>query len=420
MKRQIFLLSLLSSLTVAAQEHHDWEDNHVLQINREPARAYFIPYDKQKGDRQLSLNGTWAFRWTKTPDERIKDFYRTDYDVASWKTLSVPANWEVNGYGTPIYISAGYPFKIDPPYVMKEPKKEWTTYEERNPTGQYKRTFTLPDGWQKGQTFLRFEGVMSAFYVWINGEKVGYSQGSMEPSEFSVTPYIKKGINQIAIEVYKYCDGSYLEDQDFWRFGGIHRDVLLYHTPDIRLRDVAVRASMDGILQINPQFSVYGGETGDDYHLVATLSDGNSTVGCDSVAASEVLDLTHKAARMNEWYPQRGYRKFNRMEIKVNNPHLWSTESPYLYTLCLQLQKSDGTIIEQVNQKVGFRTIRIEDGQLLINGKPIKIRGVNRHEHDPYKARVMTEELMLKDLKLMKAAHINAVRMSSATPWGCM
>lgn len=412
MKRQIFLLSLLSSLTVAAQEHHDWEDNHVLQINREPARAYFIPYDKQKGDRQLSLNGTWAFRWTKTPDERIKDFYRTDYDVASWKTLSVPANWEVNGYGTPIYISAGYPFKIDPPYVMKEPKKEWTTYEERNPTGQYKRTFTLPDGWQKGQTFLRFEGVMSAFYVWINGEKVGYSQGSMEPSEFSVTPYIKKGINQIAIEVYKYCDGSYLEDQDFWRFGGIHRDVLLYHTPDIRLRDVAVRASMDGILQINPQFSVYGGETGDDYHLVATLSDGNSTVGCDSVAASEVLDLTHKAARMNEWYPQRGYRKFNRMEIKVNNPHLWSTESPYLYTLCLQLQKSDGTIIEQVNQKVGFRTIRIEDGQLLINGKPIKIRGVNRHEHDPYKARVMTEELMLKDLKLMKAAHINAVRLA--------
>lgn len=413
MRTVIISLCSLCCLSISAQqEHHDWEDNHVLQINREPARAYFIPYGEKAGDRMLSLNGDWKFRWTKTPEERIKNFFRTDYDTSGWKTLAVPANWEVNGYGTPIYISAGYPFKIDPPYVMREPKKEWTTYEERNPTGQYKRTFTLPDGWQEGQTFLRFEGVMSAFYVWINGERVGYSQGSMEPSEFNVTPYIKKGVNQIAIEVYKYSDGSYLEDQDFWRFGGIHRDVLLYHTPNVRLRDIALRASMDGVLQMNPQFSVFDDETGDDYRLVATLRDGDRPIGTDTVAAIEVLDRTHKASRMNEWYPQRGYRKFNRMEIKVNNPHLWSVESPYLYTLCLQLQKGDGTIVEQVTQKVGFRTIRIEDGQLLINGQPIKIRGVNRHEHDPHQARVMTEELMIKDLKLMKAAHINAVRLS--------
>ena len=396
----------------AAQEHHDWEDNHVLQINREPARAYFIPFGQQQGDRMLSLNGDWQFRWTKTPDERIADFYRTDFDASAWKTLAVPANWEVNGYGTPIYISAGYPFKIDPPYVMREPKKDWTTYVERNPTGQYRRTFTLPDAWQGGQTFLRFEGVMSAFYVWINGQRVGYSQGSMEPSEFNVTPYLQRGDNQIAIEVYKYSDGSYLEDQDFWRFGGIHRDVLLYHTPDIRLRDVAVRASMDGILQINPLFSVYNGETGEGYRLMATLLDGSATVGSDSVAASEVLDLAHKASRMNEWYPQRGYRKFNRMQIKVDNPKLWSAEHPNLYTLKLELKSSDGQTIEHVTQQVGFRTIRIEGGQLLINGQPIKIRGVNRHEHDPHRARVMTEELMLQDLRLMKAAHINAVRLS--------
>jgi len=396
----------------AAQEHHDWEDNHVLQINREPARAYFIPYGQQQGDRMLSLNGDWQFRWTKTPDERIADFYRTDFDASAWKTLAVPANWEVNGYGTPIYISAGYPFKIDPPYVMREPKKDWTTYVERNPTGQYRRTFTLPDAWQGGQTFLRFEGVMSAFYVWINGQRVGYSQGSMEPSEFNVTPYLQRGDNQIAIEVYKYSDGSYLEDQDFWRFGGIHRDVLLYHTPDIRLRDIAVRASMDGILQFNPQFSVYNGETGEGYRLMATLLDGSVTVGSDSVAASEVLDLAHKAARMNEWYPQRGYRKFNRMQIKVDNPKLWSAEHPNLYTLKLELKNPDGQTIEHVTQQVGFRTIRIEGGQLLINGQPIKIRGVNRHEHDPHRARVMTEELMLQDLRLMKAAHINAVRLS--------
>ena len=416
--RKILLgaLALLVSTTLSATEHHDWEDNHVLQVNREPARAYFIPYGEQTGDRMLSLNGEWRFRWTKTPLWRIKDFYRTDFDDRDWIMFPVPANWEVNtgshSFGTPIYVSAGYPFKIDPPYVMSEPKREWTTYEERNPTGQYRRTFTLPAGWQDGQIFLRFEGVMSAFYVWINGKKVGYSQGSMEPSEFNITPYIKKGENQIAVEVYKYSDGSYLEDQDFWRFGGIHRDVLLYHTPDIRLRDVAIRASMDGVLQVNPQFSVYNNENGDGYHLVATLLDGTTTVCCDSVATQEVLDLQHKAARMNDWYSQRGYRKFNRMEMKVAHPKLWSVEHPYLYTLCLQLQKADGTVVEQVTQKVGFRTINIKNGQLLINGEAIKIRGVNRHEHDPYRARVMTEELMKQDLQLMKAANINAVRLS--------
>ena len=417
------LLTLLGPFVqTIAQEHHDWEDNHVLQINREPARAYFIPFGKQEGDRMVSLNGQWQFRWTKTPEERIKDFYRTDFDASSWTTLSVPANWEVNGYGTPIYISAGYPFKIDPPYVMKEPKKDWTTYVERNPTGQYRRTFVVPEGWvccrttatngTGGQTFLRFEGVMSAFYVWINGQRVGYSQGSMEPSEFNVTPFIKPGENQIAVEVYKYSDGSYLEDQDFWRFGGIHRDVLIYHTPDVRLRDVAVRASMDGVLQINPQFSVYNGETGEGYRLVATLLDGSSIVCCDSVATDEVLDLAHKAARMNEWYPQRGHRKFNRMEMKVDNPHLWSAESPHLYTLLLELKDLDGKTVERVSQQVGFRTINIKGGQLLINGNAIKIRGVNRHEHDPYTARVMTDERMLQDLRLMKEAHINAVRLA--------
>ena len=414
--RTILLSLFISFVSLSsAQSHHDWEDNHVLQINREPARAYFIPYGVKAGDRTLSLNGDWKFRWTKTPDEMIMDFYSTDYDASNWKTLAVPANWEVNGYGTPIYVSAGYPFKIDPPYVTREPKKEWTTYEERNPTGQYKRTFTIPADWQEGQTFLRFEGVMSAFYIWINGKKVGYSQGSMEPSEFNVTSFIKKGENQIAIEVYKYSDGSYLEDQDFWRFGGIHRDVLLYYTPDIRLRDVAVRTMQDQdgwTLAINPQFSVYNGETGDNYRLLATLFDGNSPVCCDSVATQEVLDLQHKAARMNEWFPQRGYRKFNRMEMKVEKPRLWSAEEPNLYTLQMELQDMNGKTVERVTQKVGFRQINIRGGQLLINGQPIKIRGVNRHEHDPYTARVMSEERMLQDLQLMKAAHINAVRLA--------
>ena len=414
----LILLSLIIAPVTLADDHHDWEDNHVLQINRESARAYFIPYAEHPGDRTLSLNGTWKFRWTKTPEERITNFFLTDFDDSQWTSFPVPANWEVNGYGTPIYVSAGYPFKINPPYVMDEPNKEWTTYEERNPTGQYRRTFTLPVDWHDGQTFLRFEGVMSAFYVWVNGQRVGYSQGSMEPAEFNITPYIKKGENLVAVEVYKYSDGSYLEDQDFWRFGGIHRDVLLYHTPNVRLRDVAVRTvpfhqGTVWSLMINPQFSVFQGETGEGYNLVATLFDSSGNqVGHNMVAASEVLDLEHKAARMNVWYPQRGYRKFNRMEILVDNPHLWSAESPYLYTLHLQLKNHDNKSVESVTLKVGFRYIRIEEGRLTVNWQPIKIRGVNRHEHDPYTAHVMTEERMLQDLKLMKAANINAVRLA--------
>ena len=417
MRKVLFAISfIICHLSLCkAQVHHDWEDNHVLQVNREPARAYFIPYGVNKGDRMLSLNGDWKFRWTKTPDEMIMDFYQTDYDVSAWKTLVVPAVWEVNGYGTPIYVSAGYPFKIDPPYVTKEPKKDWTTYVERNPTGQYKRTFMLPAAWESGQTFLRFEGVMSAFYVWVNGKRVGYSQGSMEPSEFNVTKYLKSGENQIAVEVYKYSDGSYLEDQDFWRFGGIHRDVLLYHTPDIRLRDVAVRTTEEKngwLLAINPQFSVYNGETGEGYRLVATLMDGKTSLNCDTVAVNETIDLEHKAARMNEWFPQRGHRKFERMTMTVAKPKLWTAEEPNLYSLRLELQDAAGRNIETTSLQVGFRQINIRNGQLLINGQAIKIRGVNRHEHDPYTARVMTDERMKQDLQLMKEAHINAVRLA--------
>lgn len=266
MKIYTLLFGLLLFSQLSAQTVHDWENHHVLQINREPARAAFTPFHAQKGDCSICLDGTWKFHWTPVPDERIAEFYQTDFNDKDWVSFPVPANWEVNGYGTPIYVSAGYPFKIDPPRVMGEPKVGYTTYKERNPVGQYRRSFQLPAGWEaRGQTFLRFEGVMSAFYVWINGERVGYSQGSMEPSEFNITNYLHAGENQIALEVYRYSDGSYLEDQDFWRFGGIHRSVHLLHTPDIRIRDYAVRTLpvstdyQDFILQIDPQFSVYRG-----------------------------------------------------------------------------------------------------------------------------------------------------------------
>ena len=303
---------------------------------------------------------------------------------------------------------------------MGEPKVDYTTYKERNPVGQYRRSFQLPAGWEaRGQTLLRFEGVMSAFYVWINGERVGYSQGSMEPSEFNITNYLHAGENQIALEVYRYSDGSYLEDQDFWRFGGIHRSIHLLHTPDIRIRDYAVRTLpvstdyQDFILQIDPQFSVYRGMTGKGTTLQGVLKDASGReIATLKGDVEDILDLEHKAGRMNEWYPQRGPRKLGRMSATIKSPKRWTAETPYLYKLHLTLLTAEGEVIEQVEQSVGFRSVEIRNGQLLVNGAPVRFRGVNRHEHDPRTARVMSEERMLQDILLMKQANINAVRTS--------
>lgn len=416
------LISIFSCFTVGLSAQvgiPDWENHHVLQINREPARAAFVPFGDEAGDRSLCLDGEWKFRWTPVPDERVTDFYRVDFDDSAWTDFPVPANWEVNGYGTPIYVSAGYPFKIDPPRVMGEPKETYTTFKERNPVGQYRRTFEIPAGWEaSGQTFLRFEGVMSAFYVWLNGQLVGYSQGSMEPAEFNISSYLTAGKNQLAVEVYRYSDGSYLEDQDFWRFGGIHRSIHLLHTPDIRIRDYTVRTLPDAsyqnyTLQIDPQLRVYGRESGKGYSVQAVLTDADGMPQASlSCSAEEVLDLEHKASRMNEWYPQRGPRKMGRMTVELKNPKLWTAETPYLYRLHLTLQDSAGRVVEQIHQPVGIRSVEVKGGQMLVNGRPIRLRGVNRHEHDPRLGRVMTEQRMLQDILLMKQGNINAVRTS--------
>ena len=437
----LFLLSAptVSQVVKADNFSHDWENHHVLHINRLPARAAFVPYRQKVGDSSYSLNGEWKFRWTPVPDERIFDFYRTEFDDSGWEDFLVPSNWENRGYGTPIYVSAGYPFRIDPPRVMGTPKEDYTTYKERNPVGQYRRTFTLPAHWEgDGEVLLRFDGVMSAFYVWINGEKVGYSQGSMEASEFNVTRYLQKGQNQIALEVYRYSDGSYLEDQDFWRFGGIHRDITLIHTHKVAFRDYTVRTLPakpgcydDFILQVDPAFVVRQGELGVGYRAKAELKDmqGNVVEMTDlegrqvsglEVDVPEVLDLEHKASRMNLWYPQRGPRRMGRMQAIVKSPHRWTAETPNLYKLHLTLMNQKGEVVQQIEQRVGFRIVEIKNGQMLVNGAPIRFRGVNRHEHHPVNARVMDEQTMLQDILLMKQANINAVRTShypNVTRW---
>jgi beta-galactosidase len=399
--------------------NRDWEDQSVLHRHREPARAAFFGYKSKAGDRQLSLDGLWRFHWTRTPDEQPQNFQATDFDDTQWELFPVPGDWEMNGYGTPIYSSSGYTFKIDPPRVMGEPRKDYTAYVERNPTGIYRRTFTVPDEWQGQEVFLRFGAVSSAFYVWVDGQQVGYSQGSMEPAEFRITDYLSsQKLHQLTLQVFKYSDGSYLEDQDMWRLAGIHRSVTLYATPRIRIRDVGVRTILDASyedaqLVIHPEIEVLKGLRGEGFHVEARLYDAGNQMVLDSVLTSDaatMLNLDHKAAIMNDRTPQRGYPKWGWLQTTVKNPHKWTAETPYLYTLRLALVDTLGQTVEQVSQRVGFRSLEMRGGRLLVNGTPIRLRGVNRHEMDPETGHVMTEERMLQDIMLMKQANINAVR----------
>ena len=413
---------------------HDWEDQSILQINREPARADF----HHAGE--ISLNGEWKFNWSLTPDEQPDGFWQPDFNDSSWKTFPVPADWEMNGYGTPIYSSSGYTFKINPPYVMTTPKEKYTAYVERNPTGVYRRTFTIPAEWQDKEVYIHFGSVSSAFYVWVNGQRVGYSQGAMEPAEFRITPYINpspnpsrgrgvqkasprgglEGVNHITLEVLKYSDGSYLEDQDQWRLAGIHRGIYLYATEKIRIRDFGVRTILDkdyrdAQLIIHPELAVSEGQRGEGYYVTAALyaPDGQEVIAPSLIGRAEggsILNLDAKGSILNDRTPQRGYPKWGWLTATVKNPKKWTAETPHLYTLELLLKDSLDQTVQRITTKVGFRQVEIKDGQLLVNGIPTRLRGVNRHEMDPRTGKVMTEELMLRDIRLMKQANVNAVR----------
>ena len=416
--KHIILAAALALATAAQAQQHDWENQYVLQQNRMPARAAFMPYLNGKGDMQMSLDGEWKFNWTKTPDEQPADFYSLSFDDTGWTTFGVPGDWEMNGYGTPIYSSSGYTFKIDPPYVMREPKKTYTAYTERNPTACYRRTFSLPASWKGKEVFVRFGAVSSAFYLYVNGQQVGYSQGSMEPAEFCLTPYLKEGDNMMAMKVMKYSDGSYLEDQDMWRIAGIHRSITLFATPKIRIADFGVRTLIDddyrdAELVIDPKLSVCGDEKGKGYRITAMLYDADGKAVTDTAlwyAAEPMLNLDKKGKILNQRNPQRGYAPYGWLKATIKNPHKWDAEHPYLYTLKLALTDSAGTTVERAETKVGFRKVEIKDGMMLVNGKQVRLRGVNRHEMDPETGHVMTEERMVEDIRLMKQCNINAVR----------
>ena len=250
----LVLVNFLAGGPVCAADAPDWENEQVIHINTEAPRATFVPFPGASaalaGNRKSlpffrSLDGAWKFNWVPKPEERPTNFFQTDFDDSAWKTIDVPSNWEMKGYGVPIYLGSGYPFKMDPPRVTDEPPTNWTAFAQRNPVGSYRRTFELPADWTGRRVFIHFDGVESAFYLWVNGQRVGYSQDSRTPAEFDLTDYLQPGTNQLAVEVYRWSDGSYLEDQDKWRMSGIFRPVYLYSTANARIRDFAVRTELD-------------------------------------------------------------------------------------------------------------------------------------------------------------------------------
>jgi beta-galactosidase len=404
-----FVLALTRS-TIAqtsALSVPDWENPRVFGIGKEPPRANYMPFPADAaalgaGSSSLveSLDGKWKFHWVKSPELRPVDFYKPDYDVSGWKEISVPSNWEMQGYGTPIYTNITYPFKRDFPKVTDTPDDHsWTAYSQRDPVGSYRREFTVPESWAGHEVYLLFAGVNSAYYIWINGDKVGYSQDTRMTSEFDITHRLKPGENIIAVEVYRWSDGSYIEDQDFWRMSGIFRDVTLVARTPVHVHDFQVKTPFDTEYQ-NATFRLSAS--------VQNLEPNNAaaTLEAKLLNASGITVFT----AMRKVSVTAGKDAELAIEQPVAAPKKWSAETPYLYRLLLTLKDAKGNVLETIPWRVGFKQSEIKGNQILLNGKKLMIKGVNRHEFDPDLGQVMTRESMIADIKLMKQNNINAVR----------
>ncbi len=400
----IFMLGFLHS-QIYTQENNDWENPEIIGHNKEPAHCTLMPYEvfktalegmKKASSFFKSLNGKWKFNWVSKPADRPLDFYKLSYNVSKWKDISVPGNWQMQGYGRPIYTNVRYPFKKNPPYIQ----------HDYNPVGSYRREFEIPEEWKDREVFIHFDGVESAFYLWVNGKKVGYSQGSRTPAEFNITEYICRGRNVLAVEVYRWSDGSYLEDQDFWRLSGIFRDVYLFSTPPVHIRDFEAVCSLDdeyhdAVLKITARVRNYSNSGFESQKVeVSMLDAAGKYVGPDVLMEGSTK------------YIAPGAESTIKMKAHVTNPLKWSAEKPNLYTLLIALKDSEGMVLEVERTNFGFRKVEIKDGQLLVNGSPILIKGVNRHEHDPDTGHYISLESMVRDIKIMKQFNINTVRTS--------
>ena len=379
------------------------EDPEIVGINKLPAHSSFFPFENlelsksnnvNKSDRYISLNGYWHFKWSKNPSTRPEDFYKISFNTNKWDTILVPSNWQLQGYGLPIYVNIPYPFSYssnpNPPDIP----------DNYNPVGSYKRFFNIPESWTPKDVIIHLGAVKSAFFIWINGTKVGYSQDSKLPSEFNITPYIKKGINEISLEVYRWCDGSYLEDQDFWRLSGIERDIYLFTKEKFTIEDFKIVADLDssvsnGLINLEVLLSSY------DYVNFKGLLD-------IEILKNDDL-LFHNSSKIS--FNNKKQIQLNYIDT-IYNIKPWSAETPSLYQLNIVLKNQHQKTITAVSKKIGFKNVKIENSQLLINGKPILIKGVNRHEHDMHNGHVISKLNMKEDIIIMKENNINAVRTS--------
>ena len=396
----IRFLSIITLLGITqinlGQKLEDWEDSNVFAINMLEPHAIFYVFDQpeeamkndwRQSDCYQSLNGAWKFNWSVAPPKRPKNFYQPDYDVSGWDEIKVPSNIELQGYSAPIYTDVPYPFDPNPPFVPID----------HNPIGSYKRKFTVPANWKGKQVNIHFGAVNSAMYLWVNGQKVGYGEGSKTPMEFDITKYLQEGENDLAVELYRFCSGSYLEDQDMWKMSGIERDVyLVARTPD-HIRDFFVHASLtnnytDGVLNVDVELNR---NTKEKLNVGIELFDG-----------SEVIARTKQMANGTQ-------KELNlALEQPITDVKKWTAETPNLYNLRITLYDAQMNVLESTIRSIGFRTSEIKNRQLLINGQPVTIRGVNRHEHSAINGNILSEEDMIRDIRLMQEHNINAVRAS--------
>jgi beta-galactosidase len=386
------------------------EDPECIGLNKELNHATLMPYaslkEALKANRHASsyarnLNGLWKFNWVDWPQKRPVNFYKTNYDVSGWGDIKVPSCWQIEGYGTPYYSNYNYIFQKDFPRVMSTPPVNFTAYQERNPVGSYRKNFEVPADWDGRRIFLTFDGVDAGFFLWINGKKVGYSVNSRNAAEFDITKYVKPGNNMVAVEVYRFTTGSYLEDQDMFRLSGIFRNVTLWSSAQEHIRDYFIKTTFDpqfrnAKMQVSTKVKNYGTSAVAARKLKIDLYDGTTLV--QGVSGQQDVPAL-----------KPGEEVVVTAEIPVSAPQKWTAETPKLYTTVLSL-KEGSAVIEQLSSKTGFRQIEIKGRVFTVNGVPIKLKGVNRHENWPDDGHAVTEEQMVKDIMLIKQANCNHVR----------
>ena len=410
------LVSVASKIPENPRGKVDWENETIFAINKLPGHVTMVPYpsvaalmaDSQymlkpwtdpKSEDWMSLDGKWKFNWVKQPSERPVDFYKTSFDVSGWDDIDVPSNWEMKGYGTPIYTNVTYPFNSSPSKIL--PLPGYTAETEPNPVGSYRKDFQLPASWDGKAVFLHFDGVYSAFHVWVNGSMVGYSQGANNDSEFDITKFVKPGKNTVAVEVIRWSDGSFLEDQDMFRLSGIHKNVWLYAAPKTSIDDMLLSSEFDG-----DDFS-----TGTLKAKVTLRNLGGKVA--DHTVHVEMLDPSGKLVFSKDAGKARVARK-KTVDVEfsevVANPQLWSAEIPNLYTVIVSLKDASGKDVQAVSNRFGFRKIEIKNKRVFVNGRQIWFKGVNRHETHPTEGKAVPVETTIRDILLMKQHNVNTVR----------